>query len=288
MNPPSVSRAEQRIQRVCDHIQQHLDTELSLEQLIEVAALSKYHFHRQFTAITGQSLSKFVQLARLRRAAYDVAFKPQRRFTDIAFDAGFDSLEAFSRAFKREFGQSPSQFQAQPEWDAWRRRLPYASPHGVLTMQVTIIDFPDTPVALAEHRGSPERVMETAERFIAWRKASGLSPVATSRTFGIPYSDPNTTPPEQFRWDVGGILDGDVPDNPFGVKAGRIPGGRCAVVRHYGSHRTLDDSIYALYRDWLPQSGEELRDYPCFFHYVNLVTDVKESELITDIHLPIR
>ena len=54
------------------------------------------------------------------------------------------------------------------------------------------------------------------------------------------------------------------------------------------SHRTLDDSIYALYRDWLPQSGEELRDYPCFFHYVNLVTDVKESELITDIHLPIR
>ena len=39
---------------------------------------------------------------------------------------------------------------------------------------------------------------------------------------------------------------------------------------------------------WGQRSGEELRDYPCFFHYVNLVTDVKESELITDIHLPIR
>jgi len=72
------------------------------------------------------------------------------------------------------------------------------------------------------------------------------------------------------------------------VETGLIPGGRCAVVRHLGSHERLGESIIPLYREWLPQSGEELRDFPLFFHYLNLIPDVAEHELVTDIYLPLK
>jgi hypothetical protein len=65
-----------------------------------------------------------------------------------------------------------------------------------------------------------------------------------------------------------------------------IPGGRCAVVRYLGSHNRLGESIYPLYREWLPTSGEELRDYPLYFQYLNLLPDIAEADLVTDIYLP--
>ena len=155
-------------------------------------------------------------------------------------------------------------------------------------MNVKVVDFPETKIALLEHRGSPNNVLETAGKFIEWRKETGLSPVKTSKTFGIPYSDPNTTPADDFHFDICGSIDKDVPENAFNVKTGTIPGGRCAVVQHNGSLDNVSDSIYYLYREWLPNSGEELRDFPCYFDYITLITDVEECDLITDIYLPIK
>jgi len=80
-----------------------------------------------------------------------------------------------------------------------------------------------------------------------------------------------------------------VPANPQGVVARIIPGGRCARVRHRGTHTRLGESaIYPLYRDWLPGSGEELRDFPLYFHYLNLQPETPEHELVTDVYLPLK
>ena len=280
---------EQRISRVCDYINQHLNDTLTLGMMSEVAAFSKYHFHRVFTAYTGMSVAKFIQLARLKRASFRLAFEKEKRIIDIALEAGFESPEAFTRAFKRTFHQSPSQFRAEPQWPQWHSRFDfYIKPYGEKTMHVEIVNFAATKVAVLEHIGAPDKVLETAGKFIAWRKETGLSPVKTSKTFGIPYSDPITTNPDKFRWDVCGSIESDVPANDYGVKLGEIPGGRCAVIRHKGSHSHLDKTIYAVYREWLPTSGEEIRDYPCFFDYRNLIHEVDECDLLTDIYFPLK
>jgi AraC family transcriptional regulator len=234
-------------------------------------------------------VTRYIQLARLKRASYRLAFENEKRVIDIALEAGFESPEAFARAFKRTFDQSPSEFRGEPNWPEWHLRFQFQpKPYGAIPMNVNIIQFETTKVALLEHLGAPEKVLEAAGKFIAWRKATGLSPVKTSKTFGIPYSDPKTTEPEKFRWDVCGTIDTDIPANDYGVKNGIIPGGKCAVVRHKGSHSNLDTSIYAFYREWLPNSGEEIRDYPCFFHYVNFIYEVDECDLITDIYFPLK
>jgi AraC family transcriptional regulator len=69
--------------------------------------------------------------------------------------------------------------------------------------------------------------------------------------------------------------------------AGIIPGGRCAVLRVVGRSEDLEAPALFLYRDWLPSSGEEARDFPLFCQRVSFYPDVPENETITDLFLPL-
>jgi AraC family transcriptional regulator len=278
----------ERFDRVFRYIERHLDEPLSVEQLSRVAHFSKFHFHRQFSLYAGIGVVAYVRLLRLRQASYRLVFRREERIIDIALDSGFESPEAFCRAFKQAFGQSPSQFRKSPLWQPWTERFRLPPSERREKMDVKIVEFAETRVALLAHRGDPGRLNDSALQFIEWRKESGLSPLQSSRTFGVAYDDPETTEPERFRFDLCGEVTGAVPENPQGVVDGVIPGGRCARVRHLGSHDRIGDSVYPLYREWLPESGEELRDFPLFFQYLNLMPDVAEHELVTDIYLPLR
>jgi AraC family transcriptional regulator len=282
------SEYAERFNRVFDYIDRHLGDALTVEQLSEIANFSKFHFHRQFSAYAGISVFRYIQLMRLKRASYRLVFNAQARIIDIALEAGFESPESFSRAFKNTFGQTPSQFRAHPQWKPWKSRYQLPRHERRQTMEVKIVDFDRTMVAVLEHRGPPELVNDSARRFIEWRKQSKHSPVATNRTFGIAYDDPATTEPERFRFDICGSVAEEIPPNPQGVVNKVIPEGRCAVVRHFGAHDKLGESAYYLCRQWLPDSGEELRDFPLFFHYLSLLHDTGEHALVTDVYLPLK
>lgn len=277
-----------RFGRVLDYIEAHLAEPLSVEQLSQVAHFSRFHFHRQFAEYVGTGVARYILLLRLRRATHRLAFDRRARVIDIALEAGFENPESFTRAFRNLFGQSPSAFRRQPDWDTWHERYRFRIPERKRSMQVEIVDFKTTHIAVLEHRGPLERLNDTVARFIAWRVASGLSPKQSSRTFGLVHDNPDTTEPAQFRFGICGEVSTDVPANPQGVVAQLIPGGRCARVRHLGPHDRLSESIYPLYRDWLPGSGEELRDFPLYFHYLNLLPETAEHDLVTDIYLPLK
>lgn len=283
MNDAITTAYRERFSMVCDYIARHLDEVLTLEKLSALACCSPYHFHRQFLAFSGQPLYRYIQWLRLRRASWRLAFNPQDKVIDIALDAGFQSPESFSRAFRTAFGKSPSQFRQRPDWLDWHQRVPKMASQEPQTMEVNIVDFPQTQVAMLQHRGSPELVNDSAATFIAWRKSTSLSPVRDSKTFGIAWDDPATTSAEAFRFDICGSVSAAMPENDFGVINGEIAGGR-----HNGSLDNISQTVWAMFRDWLPGSGEALRDAPVFFHYLNLINDVPEHELETDIYLPLR
>ena len=153
-------------------------------------------------------------------------------------------------------------------------------------MDVQIVNFPETRVAALEHHGPPELERESIRKFIEWRLANGLHP-DRHRAYGVHYNDPRTTPPADYRMDLCLSVEHDVPPNPQGVVNKVIPGGRCAVARHLGSRESVTAAAY-LYEVWLPGSGESLRDFPIFFHYVNVGPQVREREMITDVYLPLR
>ena len=156
-------------------------------------------------------------------------------------------------------------------------------------MDVKIITTPTIMVAALEHRGPPAGLSDSVQRFIEWRKSTSLSPVLTSQTFGIAYDDPETVEPEAFRFDIcGSITANVVPANSQGVIRKEIPGGRCAVVRHLGSTDRIGESVYSLFRHWLPGSGEELRGFPVYFEYLNVSAQVPEADKETDVYLPLK
>lgn len=288
MNDGKARHYAARFGRVLDYIETHLGESLSIERLSQVAHFSRFHFHRQFAEFVGLGVARYILLLRLRRASYRLAFEPRCKVIDLALEAGFENPESFSRAFRHAFGQSPSQFRKHPDWPAWAAQYRFSLPERTRTVQVDIVNFAATRIAMLEHVGPPASLNDSVGRFIEWRKASGLSPKARCRTFGIAYDNPDSTEPAHFRFAICGEIEGALPANPQGVIAGLLPAGRCARVRHAGSHLRLGESIYPLYRDWLPGSGEELRDFPLFFHYLNLLPETPDNELLTDIYLPLK
>jgi AraC family transcriptional regulator len=276
---------------VLDHIDASLDHELRLEELGAIAAFSKFHFHRQFQSLFGISVHRYVQLSRLRRASYQLAFRDES-VLDAALSNGYDSPESFARAFRRQFLQTPSAFRAQPDWSSWAMSLqPLTSlrHRHMATLQldqIEIVQFPTTKIALLEHRGDPLTIGDSIRKFIEWRKQHRLHP-SVSATFNLLYNDPEAVPAEHFRLGLAAATELTIAGNEQGIRSSVIPGGRCAKIRVIGSDAVLATSLRHLYSDWLPNSGEEPRDFPLFAQRVKFYPDVPETQAITDVFLPI-
>lgn len=275
---------QQQLNKVIEFIGKHLDEELTLKQLSHIACFSKYHFHRLFTAYTGLSLQQYIRWLRLKRAAHQLIVDKDQSIINIAMDAGFESHEAFSRVFKQTCGMSPSEFRHKSSWQMWDQPPYQLPPQGEMAMNVAIKNMPARRLAVLEHRGDPQRVGESVSKLISWAKSQSvnLKPKA-GEAFGFAYDDPKLTPAD-FRFDLGIAipehltLKGEVVEK-------RLPEGRYAVAIHKGSRDKIGDTVYALYRNWLPDSGAELADLPCIFCYYNFDHEVAETELLTECWL---
>lgn len=274
----------QRLRKVIDFIGQHLDEELSLESLSEFFCISKFHFHRLFTSFTGMSLQQYIRWLRLKRAAHQLIVDKDQSIINIAINAGFESHEAFSRVFKKMCGISPRQYRRDSSWSYWEQ-LPYCLPKEVNDMKVDIKNINKIRLAVIEHRGDPKLVGESVNKLISWAKAQSISlKPKPGEAFGIAYDDPNITLASEFRFDLGI----KVPENLKldGVVIEKyLPSGRYAIAMHKGSHANMGDTVYPLYREWLPNSGEQLGDFPCVFCYFNFEHEVAETELLTECWL---
>ena len=150
-----------------------------------------------------------------------------------------------------------------------------------------IREVPPTRVAILGHRGDPEILDVTIQKFIAWRKAAGMSP-KTNPTFNIWHTERRPANPADYRMDLCVWVDADhyIDTADETVRAGEIPGGRCAVLRVTGDTLNLEPAALYLYRDWLLASGEEMRDFPIYCQRFFLVEP--EQGTAAEVHLPLR
>ncbi|WP_017904460.1 AraC family transcriptional regulator [Pseudomonas asplenii] len=300
-----------RMNRVLEHIDQHLDQPLELAELAAIAYFSPFHFHRLFSAWVGETLGDYLRRRRLGCAALLLAERPEATVLEIALQVGFGSGEAFSRAFKQHFQVTPSAWR-RLEPDRWeqrlnevreRRRRSFRNPdqecasilydHGrsqnleEMTMDVTLEDIPPTRIAYMRYTGPYGPGIGTfwRETFAPWMEDHGL--VGEVR-FGIGHDDPHITPPHKCRYDACV----QVPDHFTDSGAATVttlPGGRYAVARFSGHVRDFPDAWTELCRDWLPRSGMQFASGPPFERYPkNARYDPVAGTLDCDLCIPVK
>jgi AraC family transcriptional regulator len=283
----------QRLFHLLDYIDTHLDQSLTTENLSQRACLSRFHFHRQFAAVFGVNSGAYLKVLRFKQAAHLLAYRPDVNITEISLRLAYESSEAFARAFKQFCQQTPSEFRQNPDWvllkqhENWLNQIRSISMKNSNTKyQVEMIDFPEISLAVLEHKAAPHLLGNSIRRFIEWRKENHLPP-SISRTFNLIYADPETTPDDEYQFDLAAEYNQPINNNAQGVITGKIPAGLCARICHHGSDAGLAAAVNYLYREWLAESDYELRDFPLFFERVSFYPDVAESEKITHIYLPL-
>ena len=100
------------IKEALAYIDGHLDEPMSFESLAKRFHFSPYYFHRMFSVIVGKTIAAHVRDRRLARACERLA-GTRASALDIALDCGFNSAQAFSRAFREAYGLSPSEYRRQ-------------------------------------------------------------------------------------------------------------------------------------------------------------------------------
>ena len=98
------------LRRARDHADRNFAEPLDLEQLAGAAELSKYYFHRLFTATYGVTPAAYVCERRIERAQ-DLLRSTNLSVTEVCFAVGFSSLGSFSTRFRQIVGERPSEFQ---------------------------------------------------------------------------------------------------------------------------------------------------------------------------------
>lgn len=289
MNERTRQDYEERILRVQMHIQKHLDRQLGIEELAGVACFSPWHFNRIFRAMTGESLMDYARRLKLERSAWDLKYTALA-VTEIAFDAGYENHESFSRAFKKKFGVPPKEYRVSGS------HL-YLSPdngmfpdgsikrYGGSKMEVRIETLDEITVASVRHTGS------YFECGIAWQKLCSNEDVMKNALLphlcvGVCYDDPDITEKDKIRYDACIRVNDDYEPEP-GIIKQKIMGGIFAILTHKGSYDGLHDCYKWLYGEWLPSSGYEPGIAPSLEIYRNSPETTPAEELVTDICIPL-
>jgi AraC family transcriptional regulator len=109
--PTSHGLSPERLRRVRDYIEAHLDEELSLTVLADIACLSPYHFSRSFKQAAGVGPQRYVMQRRFERAK-TLLRRTHQPLAQIAVDAGFTDQSHLTSIFRREIGTTPGRFRA--------------------------------------------------------------------------------------------------------------------------------------------------------------------------------
>ncbi|MDO6428390.1 GyrI-like domain-containing protein [Thalassotalea sp. 1_MG-2023] len=279
-----------KIKALINYIEENLAEPLTLSALSKKSAISPFHLHRLFSAQVKQPLRQYVQTRRLIRAAHQVYLRDQD-ITDIAFDAGYQSLEAFSRAFKNKFKQSPRDFRLKPNSQPWLTNPTFASEETHMTQynhnDVSIIDFPRTLVATYRHQGDPANIMASVQHFIQWRKTHHTPP-DQSKTFNLLYSDPEQAEPNTFIFDICAETKHELSNEQYQIFSQIIPKMKCAKLHYQGPDQGLAAALNFLYGEWLNHTDETLADFPCIIERLTMYPDVAPHQATLNIYLPLQ
>lgn len=284
VSPKTAIEYRERLLMVMEHIQANMDGDLQLETLADIAGFSPYHFHRVFRAFMGEPVRQYIKRLRLRRAAKQLLCE-EKSVTEVALDAGYETASAFNKAFKQMFGVSPTAFDGPvfvpDEFDEQRVTIDAEIRYLPVRKVLYVRRFGLVGGTFTKASQDAYRVLWTfLSKYNLWSHIVAC--------LGITPDDFEVVPDADCRFDACMELADDADYQLEGeVQEQVIEAGRFAVFMHIGPYDTLWKSWQIIYRDWLPDSGETLRDAAPYEVYIDNPSHTPPDQLRTEIHVPL-
>ncbi len=273
----------ERIQRGVDYIETKLDEDVALSDVAKVAGISQWHFQRIFKALTGETLKTYIRSRRLA-ASLERLLTTELRVLDIAMLAGFESQEAFARAFKQAFGLTPQQYRnmrdkslflKKPRFD--EQYLQQLTRNDALTPEL----YQQPPLLLVGLRTlfysvDSEKNNIGQELPPLWGAFVSRLDEIKHRVPGVCYGVVQQEQADSDRLEYHAAIEVTAVESlPQGMVSVEVPGGTYACFEHRGPAPRIDHTVSYAYATWLPQSGRrhtyapDLEIYGAGYHPTN-------------------
>ena len=311
-----------RINRVIDYLEANIDGDLSLETLSGVANFSKFHFHRIFRAMVGETLNQFIQRIRLEKAAAQLIFNPKKSITEIAFDCGFSGSAAFARAFKDVFQMSASEWRSEGQSLESKKRKTKSKirqPSGKnrkdfdissyyideqtlnlkwrinmkdkQQVKIEVKEMPDFHVAYVRHigpyKGDSQLFEGLFDKLMRWAGPRGLLRFPETKVLSVYHDDPKITDEDKLRTSACITVPEDTPvEGEIGKMT--VSGGAFAVAGFEIHADEYEEAWDLLMGGWLPDSGYQPDDRLCYEMMLNDPKEHPEGKHIVDICVPVK
>lgn len=287
-------RNRTKIAKAALYIEENLSGSLRAFDIANHANLSPFHFQRLFCAYMGEPVSQYIVVRRLEAAALELARNSSANILQVALDYGFQTHSAFSRAFGKQFGVSPSAFRNNP--DAARkgvdqdRRFLISAPPSKTIEAVGIAELESFDFLYRQSSGTQEgQFFRHDDQNIALQFSSLLASPQPPDLF-LMSCFPST--PQKLN-------DGDVPiwfggafsasaENNWSKEWHRFSAGSWAVFEHWGEYEFLYQTWNQIYRNWLPKSDHVLRDELPFEAYLYSGSERAGAAQLTHIYIPVK
>jgi len=264
-----------RIHRVVDFIDENLDAELALEHLADIACISPYHFHRLYSRMVGQSPADTIRRLRLMRATNEIRVDGLS-VTQAALTAGYGSPQAFARAYRREFGCSPTEMRIMGSVNATQRQA---------LGEFTIVNRPSLEVEalMYEGRRGPADVLA-----VDVQAYNNLLGVGHRETMSVYFEDLMTPVSQRFRCALCFSVDRrDRLPPGLNLERLKIDGGNYACVEQRGVLFDLAPHWRRFVERVLPSFGWVAQSGPILRHLISDRAITPPSQRLSYIYVPV-
>jgi AraC family transcriptional regulator len=280
-----------------DYIEHNIDADFSLDQLAKQAGFSKYHFHRLFHSLTGESLFAFIQRIRVEKAAGLLLTNKARTITDIALDCGFSSSAAFSRSFRNRFLMSATQWRKSKgdshDIESGLTQAPQENDRILVKPEsVAIQTLEDITVAYIRYtgpyKGDAKLFQDLYATLLKWAVPRDLVDPKYPQSLILYHDSIEITQSEKLRLSV--CI--EVPEKTkVSGEIGKMKrvGGKYACVRFRLGPADYAHAWHHVFCRWLPTSGYQPDDRTSFeFYPAQSIEDSPDGKTDVDICVPIK
>jgi len=277
-----------RIERAKRYIALHLDEDLALPSIAAEAAFSEFHFHRIFSAFTGETPACHIRRLRLEMAANRLQHDARSTVAAVGLECGFHSPTVFARAFKERFGVSPDHYRrgAHPTRHADKPQLEKPFNRSAIEKSSVATLTPER-LLFFSRVGPYDQSLVAFYRSID-RRVRFLRKPGDDRLFGITLDNPHITPRDLCRFELGVPVAEGAPA-PSDGEFRFFSAGAVAVYPFEGFPFRLEKGFDDLYAFWLPESGFQPAEHPAFLvHRDGRFSSAFPRRTRIDICLPVQ